>query len=107
MTPLECESCHKLTLRTELAGVDRDPGSPLWCRHCRKIEDDACREDDEEETTRCWVTLRIAVDVEGEPNDETIREALIASCNEPDGMAFDRDYITWGVEAPQTGAANE
>jgi hypothetical protein len=51
---------------------------------------------DDEETTRCWVTLRIAVDVDGaEPDDESVRDALGLALS---AYFIDRDHISWGVE---------
>lgn len=55
-------------------------------------------DEDEDDETRCWVTLRIAVDVPtaGErPTDEEVREALSDALDE---YILDDDHITWGVE---------
>lgn len=57
-----------------------------------------CHDNDVTLTTRCWVTLRLAVDVEPEgdrPTDEEVREALNLQLSD---YAVDRDHITWGVE---------
>jgi hypothetical protein len=56
----------------------------------------------EVEPTRCWVTLRLALDVEhsgDRPSDEDVREAVCATL---DSYAPDRDHITWGVEGQDT-----
>ncbi len=53
---------------------------------------------DEPKTVRCWVTLRIAVDVETEddrPTAEELHEQLISTLSD---YALDSDHVTWGVE---------
>ena len=46
--------------------------------------------------TRCWVTVRVAVDVYDEkPSDETVRDATVATVEQ---MGLDTGHIHWGVE---------
>jgi len=54
--------------------------------------------DNADNETRCWVTLRIAVDVPHEGDKPTEEEVLDALGLALDDYMVDRDHVTWGIE---------